>query len=63
MSFLTALRKEWLELWRTYRLLVVGVVLLLFGLLSPLLAKYTPEIIKLIALRRGHCQGDAGTFD
>ena len=48
MNFLTALRKEWLEQWRTHRLLVLGVVLVVFGLLSPLIAKYTPEIIKLI---------------
>ena len=48
MNFLAALRKEWLEQWRTYRLLAVGVVLVVFGLLSPLIAKHTPEIIKLI---------------
>jgi ABC-2 type transport system permease protein len=48
MIFLAALRKELLEQWRTYRLLAVGVVLLVFGLLSPLIAKYTPEIIKLV---------------
>ena len=48
MNFLFALRKEWLEQWRTYRLLMVGVVLIVFGLLSPLIAKYTPEIIKLV---------------
>lgn len=47
-KFLVALRKECLELWRTYRLLVVGIVLVVFGLLSPLMAKYTPEIIKMI---------------
>jgi ABC-2 type transport system permease protein len=48
MNFLFALRKEWVEQLRTYRLLMVGVVLIVFGLLSPLIAKYTPEIIKLI---------------
>jgi ABC-2 type transport system permease protein len=48
MSFFVALRKEWLEQWRTYRLLVVTVVLVVFGLLSPLIAKYTPELIKLV---------------
>lgn len=48
MNFLPTLRKEWLALWRSYRLLMVAVVLLLFGLLSPLLAKYTPELIKLM---------------
>ena len=48
MNFLAALRKELLEQWRTYRLLMLGVVLVVFGLLSPLIAKFTPEIIKLI---------------
>ena len=47
--FLTALRKEILQQWRTKRFLVVIAVFVLFGLTSPLLAKYTPEIIKSIA--------------
>ncbi|HUF39398.1 MAG TPA: hypothetical protein VMN57_12810 [Anaerolineales bacterium] len=38
MIFLAALRKECLELWRTSRLVVLGVVLVLFGLTSPLIA-------------------------
>ena len=42
-----ALRKELLEQWRSYRLLIVCVVLLLFGLASPLLAKYTPQLLRL----------------
>jgi len=46
------LRKEMMEQWRSYRLLIVGVVLLLFGLTSPLLAKYTPEILR-VALPEG----------
>ncbi len=46
--FWIVLRKEWLAQWRTYRVLVVGVVLTVCGLLSPLLAKYTPELIKLV---------------
>jgi ABC-2 type transport system permease protein len=45
--FWVALRKEILEQWRSYRLLIVGVVLLFFGLSSPLLAKYTPELLRL----------------
>ena len=48
MIFFTALRKELLEQWRSYRLLIVGVVLILFGIASPLLAKLTPELIKLV---------------
>jgi len=47
MIFWVALRKELLEQWRSYRLLIVGVVLLSFGLASPLLARYTPELLKL----------------
>ena len=48
MSLFIAFRKEWMEYLRTYRLLVVAVVLVFFGLTSPLLAKFTPEIISLI---------------
>jgi ABC-2 type transport system permease protein len=46
--FLVALRKEILEQWRSYRLLIALVVLVVFGLLSPLTAKYTPELLKLL---------------
>jgi len=48
MNLLTSLRKEMIEQWRTSRLLVLAIVLLVFGLTSPLLAKYTPEMLKLI---------------
>ncbi len=48
MIFLVALRKELLEQWRSYRLLVVVTVLLAFGLASPLTAKLTPELMKLL---------------
>ena len=48
MSLFVAFRKEWLEFIRTYRLLIVAIVLVFFGLTSPLLAKFTPEIISLI---------------
>jgi ABC-2 type transport system permease protein len=43
------LHKELLEQWRTKRLLVVTIVFLLFGIGSPLLAKYTPELVKALA--------------
>ena len=48
MSFITSLRKEMVEQWRTYRLLVLAVILIVFGLLSPLAAKFTPQIITMI---------------
>jgi ABC-2 type transport system permease protein len=37
-----------MELIRTHRLLVVAIVLLFFGLTSPLLAKFTPELMTLL---------------
>src|SRR5689334_24992025 len=43
------LRKELLESWRTLRLPIVAVVFLLVGLSSPLLARFTPEILKAVA--------------
>jgi len=44
--FFTALRKEIVQQWRTRRFLVVMAVFILFGLTSPMIAKFTPEIIK-----------------
>jgi ABC-2 type transport system permease protein len=46
--FAVSVRKEWLEHWRNYRLLVLVVVLTLFGLLAPFSARYTPEMMKLL---------------
>jgi ABC-2 type transport system permease protein len=46
--FASAVRKELIQQWRTRRFLVVMAVFILFGLTSPLTAKYTPEIIKSI---------------
>lgn len=43
-----AVRKEMLEQWRTYRLLVVCVVFIALAMMSPLLAKMTPELLKLL---------------
>ncbi|MFH1523342.1 MAG: ABC transporter permease subunit [Chloroflexota bacterium] len=48
MNFMAVFRKEMLEQWRTYRLLIVAAVLAAFGLASPLLAKFTPEMLKAI---------------
>lgn len=48
MIFIVVLRKELLEQWRSYRLLIVAVVLVAFGLTSPLLAKLTPELVRLM---------------
>ena len=45
MNLFTAFRKEWLESLRSYRLLIVVVVLIFFGLTSPLQAKLLPQIL------------------
>ena len=42
------LRKELLEQWRTRKVLVVVVVFLLFGLASPLLARFTSDLLKSV---------------
>jgi len=47
MAMLALLRKELLEQWRARRLLVLGGAFLFFGLLGPITAKLTPELIKL----------------
>ena len=48
MNFFIVLRKELTEQGRTKRFLIVAAVLVLFGLTSPLLAKFTPELLKSI---------------
>lgn len=48
MSLWTAYKKEWLEQSRTHRLLIAVVVLTAFGMLSPLLAKFMPELFAMI---------------
>jgi len=47
-GFMVLLRKELLEQWRTTRLPVVATVFLLVGLSSPLLARFTPEILQAV---------------
>lgn len=46
--FATAVGKELGQQWRTKRLLVVTAVFLLFGLISPLIARFTPELLRTI---------------
>jgi ABC-2 type transport system permease protein len=46
--FRTLLFKEWREQRRTYRLLIISLVLMVSGMISPLLAKYTPLLISSV---------------
>ena len=46
-GFSVLLKKELKEQLRTHKLLIAVVVFLLFGLGTPLLIKYTPQLIEL----------------
>lgn len=46
--FRVALAKELRQQWRTKRALIVVAVFLLFGLASPLMARFMPEVLKLV---------------
>lgn len=48
MLFFSVLRKEMLEHWRMYRFLIVVVILVSFGILSPITAKFLPEIFMML---------------
>jgi len=45
-AFVAFSKKEFIEYLRTYKIMILGVVFLLFGMMNPVLAKFTPEIIK-----------------
>lgn len=47
-SFLVSLRKELLFLWRSWRVLILCAVLLAFSIMSPLLVKFTPQMLSSI---------------
>jgi ABC-2 type transport system permease protein len=44
----TLLAKEFREQWRTWKLIVFLAVFLITGIISPVLAKYTPELLKMV---------------
>jgi len=46
-GFKALLKKEMREQWRTYKLLIVGGLFLFFGITTPLILKYLPEILEL----------------
>ena len=52
-GFAVFLRKELRESLRTNRLLVVVAIFAIFGIISPLTAKYTPELLKLLGTGNG----------
>jgi len=53
--FAIQLRKELRELWHTRKLVIVLLVLIAFGLMSPILAKITPDLIKSLGENQASC--------
>lgn len=47
MAFKTLFKKEWMEFFRTKKFIVLWAVAFVVAAMSPLLAKYTPEILKV----------------
>lgn len=47
-AFIVFLRKEWLEQLRSYRLLILAAVFILFGILGPATARFTPELLEML---------------
>lgn len=45
-AYLAFMRKEWIEYFRTYKLLILAVVFVLIGMMNPLTAKLTPVLLK-----------------
>ena len=45
-AYLAFTKKEFCEITRTYKLLIMGAVFLLFGFMNPLMAKLTPQILE-----------------
>lgn len=45
---LANLSKEFLYLWRTWRIVIISAVFLVFGILSPLLTKFTPQLLSAV---------------
>ena len=58
--FRVQLGKELLELWRTRKLVIVLVVMVAFGLMSPVLAKITPDLLE--SMGGGHLYGATMVF-
>ena len=42
------LRKEWMAQWRTGKMLILGVLFVVFGVMNPAVAKLTPWMLELM---------------
>lgn len=53
MSFTAFLKKEFMEAYKTPKGIIIGIIFLFFGILSPLTAKYMNEIISMAGQQPG----------
>lgn len=49
-SYWAFVKKEWLESLRTFRLMILLIVFLLFGVISPVTAKFTPQLLRAVGI-------------
>ncbi|MDD5933956.1 MAG: ABC transporter permease subunit [Clostridiales bacterium] len=45
-AYIAFMKKEFRELTRTYKLLIMGILFFILGLMNPLTAKFTPDLLK-----------------
>ena len=48
-SFIAFMKKEWMEQIRSGRLIILGIVFVLFGIMNPAIAKLTPWLFEVMA--------------
>ena len=48
-TFLAFMKKEWMEQLRSGRLMILGIVFVLFGIMNPAVAKLTPWLFEIMA--------------
>lgn len=53
MSFLVFIKKEIMEAYKTPKVIILGALFLVFGIMSPLTAKYMNEILAMVGLQQG----------
>lgn len=62
-GFIAFLKKELIENTRNYRLLIMLTIFLIFGLISPLLAKFTPQLMEALMPNLAKAFGNPTALD
>lgn len=48
-GYIAFLKKEFMEMVRTGKLITLGIIFVLFGIMNPAIAKFTPELMKMVS--------------